>query len=242
MTKTKQWKKWMAVGCSHGDNIDPEARKAVLEFKKSFKPDVTLHLGDFTDLAALRSGAVANPNCPDRAKNIAEDVAEGVDFLYELQPQHILFGNHEHRIMSYLNSPNAMAAHAANTILESIKDCAKKLKAKTYDYNIRAYAQIGDTKFVHGTAYGISAVRDHAEMYGNVVLAHLHRTGIEQARTMTGATGYCIGMLARFDMEYAQMRRQTFAWKQGFGYGWFCDNQCITNVVSRGYGQPWMLP
>jgi len=58
----KGWKKWMAVGCSHGDQIDPDARKAVLVFKERWKPDMTIHLGDFLDLAAFRSGVtVAEP-------------------------------------------------------------------------------------------------------------------------------------------------------------------------------------
>ena len=48
----------MAVSCSHGHLADAKATKAALEFKKRFKPDTTLHLGDAIDLAALRTGAV----------------------------------------------------------------------------------------------------------------------------------------------------------------------------------------
>ena len=55
MTK---WKKFMAVSCSHGHLADAKATKAALEFKKRFKPDTTLHLGDAIDLAALRAGAM----------------------------------------------------------------------------------------------------------------------------------------------------------------------------------------
>ena len=46
----------MAVGCSHGELICPESRKAVLEFAKKFRPDFRAHLGDFIDLAAMRGG------------------------------------------------------------------------------------------------------------------------------------------------------------------------------------------
>ena len=85
----KGWKKWMAVGCSHGDQIDPEARKAVLMFKERWKPDTTIHLGDFLDLAAFRSGAISDPNSSDRAASISDDLSAGIDFLHELRPQHI---------------------------------------------------------------------------------------------------------------------------------------------------------
>ncbi len=50
-------KKFMAVSCNHGNRADPEALKAVLAFAKDFKPDLKVHLGDFVDMTAFRSGA-----------------------------------------------------------------------------------------------------------------------------------------------------------------------------------------
>ena len=243
MNPTKKWKKWMAVGCSHGIHIDPEARKAVLQFKEKWKPDTTLHLGDFIDLAALRAGARANPDCSDRAKDIAEDVTEGVDFLRELRPQHILFGNHEHRLYSLVDSPNALAAHAANTVLQDINDCAKELKARVYPYNVRSYAQIGDMKCLHGFVYNVNAVRDTAESYGcKILMAHIHRCEAARARTLNGASGYALGMLMRFDPDYASQRRATLAWSQGFAWGEFNDNFATVHICERTFGQPWRLP
>ena len=78
MTK---WKKFLAVSCSHGHLADAKATKAALEFKKRWKPDTTLHLGDAIDLAALRSGAMKNPDSSDRASSIAEDFRAGTNFL-----------------------------------------------------------------------------------------------------------------------------------------------------------------
>ena len=72
MTK---WKKFLAVSCSHGHLADAKATKAALEFKKRWKPDTTLHLGDAIDLAALRSGAMRNPDSSDRAASISEYVS-----------------------------------------------------------------------------------------------------------------------------------------------------------------------
>jgi hypothetical protein len=243
MNITKKWKKWMAVGCSHGDHICPEARRAVLEFKDKWKPDTVLHLGDFIDLAALRAGAQSNPDCSDRAKDIAEDVSEGISFLHELRPNHILFGNHEHRLYSLVNSPNALKAHAANLIVKDIEDCAKQLKAKTYPYQVRSYCQIGDMKALHGFVYNVNAIRDTAASYGcKTLMAHIHRCGQERARTLNGVSGYALGMLMQFDPDYAATRRATLAWSQGFAYGFYTDNQTTVNIVERTYGQPWMLP
>jgi len=233
----------MAVGCSHGDQVDPEARRSVLTFRDRWKPSVTFHLGDFLDLAAFRTGAVNDPNAADRAASVSDDLSAGIDFLHELRPQHILFGNHEARLYKLAASPNALAAHAATLTIQAIEDAAKKLKARLYPYNIRSYAELGGAKFLHGSMYNVQAIRDHCESFGSdIVMAHLHRVGSERARTIKGSTGYCVGMLARFDMEYASTRRATLAWSQGFAYGHYCDTSLTVNLCERKSGQPWLLP
>ncbi len=231
----------MAVGCSHGEFIDPDAREAVIKFKSRWKPQTTLHLGDFVDLAALRAGA--GPGTKDSAKSVSKDVDAGVAFLRELRPQHILFGNHENRLMPMAASPNAIAAHAAQSVLEEINECARDLKARVYPYNVRSYAQLGDTKFLHGFVYNVNAIRDTAESYGcKTVMAHIHRCGQERARTLNGVSGYALGMLMGFDAEYASTRRQTLAWSQGFAWGEYGDTYCTVNICERPFGQPWRLP
>lgn len=53
----RKWKKFLVVGCSHGQMADPKALAAVLKFKESFKPHFTAHLGDAFDTTAFRAGA-----------------------------------------------------------------------------------------------------------------------------------------------------------------------------------------
>lgn len=239
----KGWKKWMAVGCSHGAEIDPEARKAVLTFKERWKPDTTIHLGDFIDMSAFRAGAIRDSDDSDHAADIAGDLMAGIEFLHELRPQHILCGNHEARLWRLRESPNAILAYAANLTIHKIEETARALKATLTPYGIREYVQLGDHKFVHGSMFNVSAIRDHAETYGNVVLAHLHRVGWERARNIDGASGYCVGMLANFDMAYAATRRATLAWSQGFAYGFYKPDKTTTvNLCERRKGNPWLLP
>ena len=239
----KGWKKWMAVGCSHGAEIDPEARAAVLKFKDRWKPDTTLHLGDFIDLSAFRSGAIRDSDDSDHADDIAGDLMAGIEFLHELRPNHILCGNHEARLWRYRESPNAVLAYAANLTIHKIAEAARTLKATLTPYGIREYVTLGDHKFVHGSMFNVTAIRDHAETYGNVVLAHLHRVGWERARNLDGASGYCTGMLANFDMAYASTRRATLAWSQGFAYGHYKPDKTTTvNLCERKRNNPWLLP
>jgi len=238
----KGWKRWMAVGCSHGSEIDPEARKAVLTFKDRWKPHTTIHLGDFLDLAAFRSGAVRDSNDADHAANISDDLSDGISFLHELAPQIILCGNHEARLWHLASSPNALLAHAATLTIQRITETANKLRATLRPYGIREYVEIGGTKFLHGYMFNTAAIRDHAEAFGDCVIAHLHRVGHERARNLDGASGRCVGMLARFDMAYASTRRATLAWSQGFGFGYYKERSCVTYLCERKKEQPWLLP
>jgi len=238
----KGYKKFLAVGCSHGAEIDPAARRAVLKFKAAWKPHTTVHLGDFIDLSAFRAGAVRDSNESDHAADVAADLSAGIEFLHELEPQHILCGNHEARLYKFSKSPNALLAYAANLTIQKIEETAKKLHASLTPYGIRNFITLGGTKFLHGHMFNVSAIRDHAESYGNVIMAHLHRVGWERARNIEGASGYCTGMLARFDMEYASTRRATLAWSQGFAFGYYNDKICSVHLVERRPEMPWLLP
>jgi len=239
----RQWKKWIAVSCSHGDHIDPEARDAVLAFKERWKPDTTIHLGDFIDMAALRKGAISDPNSSDRAANIADDLAAGVDFLSEYRPNHIMYGNHEDRLFYLANSPNALAAHASTLVIQEIELLAKKLKARTYRYNNRSYCHIGGTEFLHGFKHNLAAIRETAQIVGsNCIMGHIHRVGMESAQTLNPATGYCVGMLMMFNPDYAKTNAASLSWSQGFGFGYYSDTQLTVNLCERKYGNPWMLP
>jgi hypothetical protein len=243
MTPVKKWKKWMAVGCSHGELICPESRRAVLDFAKKFRPDFRAHLGDFIDLAAMRGGVASDVDSKDRARNIAQDVSEGISFLYEFSPNVIMLGNHEARLNRMAESPNAVHAHAAQTVLNELGDCAKKLKAKIYPYhNSKGVHRLGDLAMVHGFSCNVSAIRDHAETYGKVIMAHLHRVGIERGRRIDSPTGYCLGAICNLDMEYSSSRRASLAHSNGFAWGYFTDNSTTVNLCERQKNQPWLLP
>ena len=60
---------------------DPKALAAMLKMRERWKPDTVLHLGDFTDMAALRAGARRDPDDPDRAESMADDLLAGLSFL-----------------------------------------------------------------------------------------------------------------------------------------------------------------
>ncbi len=233
---TRKWKKWVGVSCSHGSDIDPKAREAFLTFLDRYKPEQRIHLGDAIDLACLRAGARRDPDDPDRAESLMDDLLAGLSFLHEMRPTMYFHGNHEARAVSLAHSANQVVAYAAGAVMAKIHDNLAKYKTEIIPYRGMARDSVrylGGTAFLHGSLFNVSAARDTAETVGaHCCFGHTHRVAMESARTHADAIGYNIGCLARLDMEYAAGRRQTLAWRHGFAYGEYCDSACTVNMVT----------
>ena len=241
MNPIRKWKKFLAVGCSHGDMIDPSARAAVLQFQKQWKPDTTIHLGDALDMTAFRAGAKGTS---DEAAPIPPDLDAGVSFIRDLKPNVYLMGNHEDRLWKLRNHPNAIVSMLSTTIVGRIQDECSKLKCKIIPYGFKSYYELGDWKFFHGWFFNEQAARDHAEAFGNCIFAHTHRAAYAKARNNQNSTGICVGTLMDIARaEYAKNRRATMGWSQGFAWGEYSDDRAVAWLHEQPQGlQQWHLP
>lgn len=219
MKKINKWKKFMAVGCSHGNHADPEALQKVLDFKKEFKPDQVIHLGDFTDMSAFMGSANGN------GEPVAPDLDGGIEFLKRLEPTVVLCGNHEARLWRDRLSHNALRVQAAESVIDEIEKCCFELRAKLIPYDgVWQVHKLGNFTFTHGTIYNENSCRDMAETYGNVIFAHTHKVSQQYGRRIDNPIGISVGTLTRKGaMEYANTRRSTLAWSQGLVYGEYID-------------------
>lgn len=242
----RKWKRWMAIGCSHGALVDPDAVRAVLKFRDSFKPERRIHLGDICDYAAFRSGA---PGTPDEATLLAPDIAAGAKLIRQFEPTDVLIGNHDERVWRLADHTNAVIAHAASCsrqeFLTACEQSGVRKIVDHYDIN-RSWIEIGDTKFLHGFGMGgENAIRDMAEHFGKSVVAHFHRAESAGARRSDHAICYCVGTLANVAaMPYAKTRRATARWSHGFTYGEYTDKECRIwlSQAPQGEAKNWRLP
>lgn len=239
------YKRFLAVGCSHGSLVNWKAVAKVLEFKDRFKPHTVIHLGDVMDYAAFRSGAHGTP---DEARAIGPDIDSGIRLLNELRPTDVLIGNHDYRVWKLSDHYNAIIGRAASSARNDFLTACQKIKVKRlvdhYDVN-RSWLQLGDTKLMHGFFYNENAMRDHAETYGKCIIAHLHVAGMGNGRRSDHPVCYCVGTLADIEsMDYAKARRATTRWSYGFCYGEYNDNECHINISHTPMGQvaSWRLP
>lgn len=226
----QKWRKIVACGCSHGELANKGIQKQILDFCKSYKPDIRVDLGDIVDTAAFRSGARGTP---DEARKIEPDEFSAISWMDRYAPNYLLFGNHDHRLLELQNSPNAIVSYAAAKLWTQITDKARELHCKTkmYDYEHGAFL-IGGTHFIHGFMYGQHAVRDHAEYFGGpVVMAHLHAAQQVSGRTRTPSSSYCVGCVADIEsLHYARRRRNTSTWSHG----------CVVGEVSDKSSHLWL--
>lgn len=228
----------MAVGCSHGIYADPLAVDAVAKFRESFNPHEMIHLGDFTDMSPFMGGAGGEGD------PIKPDLMGGIEFLNRLRCTVVLAGNHEARLWRDRHSHNQLRAMAAQTSIEAIEVACLKLHAQLIPYSgVWQVYQLANYKFTHGTIYNENSARDMAEMYGNVIFAHTHKASIQMGRTYNAAQGISVGTLTRKGaMEYANTRRSTLGWSQGFVYGEYTDNSLYPTLHIHDGTDQWKLP
>lgn len=218
-------KRVLAVGCSHGDYIDPVAEAGVLEFKRRWKPHTTVHLGDAWDFACLRTGARGNSEDVDRGRDPRPDMDRAASFIRELRPTHFLFGNHEARVVELAGHWCARTATLAKVVYAEIVDALGAVKCEFRDqWDMRTWFRFGDFKFLHGTLFGSYYLRDTARALGNVVVAHAHRPGIATAERDDGVRAYSPGCLRSVESAgYAKARASTLAWGHGVVWGEYDD-------------------
>jgi hypothetical protein len=237
MNVTRKWRRFLAVGCSHGHLADPVILKEVLAFKKRWAPQTTLHLGDAIDLACLRAGALGTA---DDAEDPEHDLNAGLAFLNQLHPQVYLLGNHEARLTTLMSSPRAIVSALAHRVYQQIEGRAAELKCKVIPYDFQhGWHQLGDALFGHGYMVNEAAVRDHAEAIcggsaNKVVIAHLHRVTQAEGRNRAHPTGYCVGTLMDIAQAgYAAHRRATMSWSHGFAFGEYSDTETVVWLAKR---------
>lgn len=242
----RNWKRFLAVGCSHGHHADQQLLKRVLAFKSRWKPATTIHLGDAIDLACLRAGAAGTR---DESADPEGDLQDGLAFLHQLEPKLYFLGNHEARLNTLMESPKAIVAALAARVMAQVTDQARRMRCEVIDYNFQhGWRQLGDTLFGHGYMVNEQAVRDHAEAVcggtaSKVVIAHLHRVQQAEGRNRAHPTGYCVGWLGdKNAMGYAANRRATTSWSRGFAWGEHCDTETVVWLAKETKAGDFRLP
>lgn len=225
-------KKILICGDSHGDHLDLRAAEALFAFKKEYKPDTLVHLGDALDLACMRNGASKE----DLALSLKQDFKEGCDFLKEFfkgkaENKIFLWGNHDQRLLDVMGSSSAIAAdHAETMYLEFVrvlKRCGVDKADGFYDSR-SGVAELYPFRFVHGYSCAQNTAKFHAEKYGGkfpcVVFGHTHYSGYWREITYDRIDAYACSCMCDIDPSYASRNTSKLRHSIGWLFGWYDDD------------------
>lgn len=244
----RHWRKFVCCSCTHGHLEDAYAVGQFLGFVERYNPHERIHLGDYIDTAAFRTGAKGTE---DEGVSLDSDAIAAVRFIKRYRPTKLINGNHDIRLWKHANDHNAVIAKCARGLIDDIRRAIPKNCTFLESYSTRSsFLRLGDTTLVHGWKYNVNAIRDTARTYGKVMMGHLHRVGTQRVDRISfsddephvGATGYCVGYLGDVDkFDYAFARQATVEWQNGFAFGEYSDDHCEITLCARD-SKTWRMP
>jgi hypothetical protein len=228
--------RWAAAFDNHGDECDPDAVQSFKDFVGWWKPAIRIHGGDNWDFRWLRRSASDN----EKAEDVAADFEAGLDFAKWYKPTVFLWGNHCDRLRRLADSTVGAQRQLAGQWLDRINVTLNGCQQFPYCKR-RGIYRLGDTAFVHGYGHGISAVRQHAMIYGNVVMGHIHAIDSARVAGVEDKYGYSSGCLANLDMDYTRPNIGTLRHAHGWAYGVVVNGRTVV-WQARKVGGVWVLP
>ena len=154
------------------------------------------------------------------------DVEAACHFMDAYRPTHFIEGSHDKRAREARESSRgavkALAAEFHKRLRYVVEDVHH---AEVFEWGKRkGVMRLGDYALIHGYASGLQATRQHAQVYGNVIHGHLHRSQTETVPRMGDgsdvAVGHAVGCLWQLDLGYNDGHLQTLQQQHGFAYGW----------------------
>lgn len=198
--------RFVVASDNHGDQHDPETRKALLGFLADFRPEIRIHAGDNWDFRNLRKGASDD----EKAASLVDDWEQGTEWLREFfdggRANHFLRGNHDERLWHFAGNATGLVRDYATDGIKRVERIAKQARAAMLPYDARrGVLRLGHLKVVHGYFAGMNAARRHSISYGNVLFGHTHATDSAPVENIDGpAEARGVGCCCKIDMDYNQ--------------------------------------
>lgn len=229
--------RWIAAFDNHGDMQDDAAVNIMFEFMKMWRPEIRIHGGDCFDVRALRgAGSQA-----EQRESFLGDLAAGLAFIDRFKPTHFLRGNHDERIwdgtLHHVGVERDFCIQQVTTITDRLGDIP------ILPYNKRTgVLEIGKLKVVHGYSTGISAAKTAAQVYGAVLMGHIHAIDHYSIPGLKVRIGRACGCLCKLDQDYNARQIQTLRQEHGFAYGILNEHGLYQMYQAQPIGRRWYFP
>jgi hypothetical protein len=205
----------------HGDQQDPETRKALFSFIKDYNPQIRIHAGDNWDFRNLRRGASDD----EKAASLVDDWDMGVDWMREFfdggKTNHFLRGNHDERMWKFASNASGMLRDYANDGIKRIERVVAQSHATMLPHDSRlGVLRMGRIKVIHGFFAGVGAARKHGMVYGNCLFGHTHAVDLAPMESIDNPIeSRGIGCCCKVDMDYNQHSANKLRHDNAWCYG-----------------------
>ena len=209
-----RFKKLIIVSDNHSYSICEKTEKYLFKVISDFKPDIRIHLGDFTSLDAWRDGASAK----DRLSSVGADVDKGLEFIEAFRPDVMTFGNHDWRLWKVESEHNADKSEYARIQINKVETLLKRLGTKSFAWGVRdGVYEIAGQNMVHGYSSGLTSTAAMGRCYGRCVHGHNHTGDILWLGTHAGGIAQsCPSMCDNNKLEYQLGQIAAFKHISGF--------------------------
>ena len=219
------WKSFLVTTDTHGELIDADYERFIINWIKDHKPKRILHLGDVFDLSSIRRGASAE----ERSHSLSEDIHKGLAYLRKLQEaspvsnlEAITWGNHDYRLFNMAESEReGLEFDYARMLRKEIEKNVAVIGCATRDYDVeRGWYEIAPGRLVgHGYAATISPARTACQHWGSTITGHVHRFDTHQHDDLGRNESDVIACGCQIALDYNRTQRRRLSHSVGFGYG-----------------------
>lgn len=215
-------RRFVVASDNHGDMVDADARRALMDFIADYKPEIRIHAGDNWDFRNLRKGAGDD----EKAVSLEDDWQAGSSFISEFfaggKEKVFLRGNHDERLWHFKESATGLLRDYAADGIKRIESIIKRAGATMLPYDAQdGVYELGKLTVIHGYHAGIGAAKEHANAYhSDVLFGHVHAFDSISIKGRNGPiTAQSIGCLCRKNMGYINAKTAKLRWGQGWAYG-----------------------
>lgn len=213
--------RFVVVGDTHGDKIDPVAEAAFFSWLTEYKPQLRIHAGDIWDFRPLRNGASQQ----EMAESMKQDYQAGLSFGKRLfsggEVKYLLRGNHDQRLWDLAENGSGVLKDHALDMVHDIEGKLRNWGVTMLPYDSRlGVLRLGHLQVIHGFKCGVGAAAAHAKIYRNCIFGHTHTQEIVPVENLDGpSVAMGTGCLATIDMPYNSRQVNKLRHQQGWVTG-----------------------
>lgn len=234
-------KRWVFAADSHGDKLHEPTAAAFQDFLQHWKPHLRVHGGDLFNFDALRRKANEN----EKRQSVLDDLQAGFAFLRDYRPNVWLLGNHDDRLYEIAKWGSGAVKDLAVLAVQDIEARCRKIKCAVVPFGkTHGVYQLGNQKLLHGYFHGITAAKQHAQVYGRCLFGHIHAHDLASIPRWEGpVVAQSVPALCQLEQEYNRQNPGALRHSNGWAYGVLDEATGETETwIAREIGGKWLLP